>query len=689
MAKFPFKRPRIISKKFPGVNSAIDGVSKSLNELVFSYSKQVDQTLQKKHLMMAFSSIVLLIVLGSFISPKGKADSSIFFPETCLGGWVNPQYAQGEQETTSNGDESQFTKDNSAVLPKNTNAEMYCGNFKGKFNGATKPTKIIVSLALTKGKDLTAEDTMESGLSASSSPKVLLASTTIPSLLNASSTASSTFVEVLVISEDISATTTASTTVMIDAASSSETRDTTATPTPIVAPDAPSSIMNGIIESVKDTIRNLFDPKTDPVPQGTTDTVVVPPPAPVEVPAPVSPPTQEVAPPTEPTSYLPYFRENVISMLFQKVFAQETPLQAEDNPLITPIDTPPAPNPNVEASPLEVSPVTTTSTQETSPQIVGSPDPLPIIESTSTIDNSASTTTPQVGTSTLATIASSTIATTTIDVATTTADIATTTEDENQFQNNFLEIFYTFDGVTWISLGELNEISMKYRNFEIPVTATTSWISLNNLQIKIVAKIQLEETPTIYLDGIKVEVLYESVIEHSHPDFARDIVLKDQSDDGVRVVNIINSDTGVNEIWYTTLDSQGSYGVAPGTWVQVNLEQVSTTYQLIDIYSQNIFWIDDSQKMLWVTNIEKQTNDGIGLILPPEMLAPSVLVATSTEASSTSLMSSAEGSGVALPAPPLVPDVASTAASFVKANGEEWVFEYNSVTKKITKRIKN
>ena len=78
MAQFSFKRPRIISKKFPRVDSSIDSVTKSLNDLVFSYSEQVDKSLQKKHVMMAFSSLVLLLVLGSFISPKGKAESSVF-----------------------------------------------------------------------------------------------------------------------------------------------------------------------------------------------------------------------------------------------------------------------------------------------------------------------------------------------------------------------------------------------------------------------------------------------------------------------------------------------------------------------------------------------------------------------------------------------------------------------------------
>jgi hypothetical protein len=52
--------------------------------------------------------------------------------------------------------------------------------------------------------------------------------------------------------------------------------------------------------------------------------------------------------------------------------------------------------------------------------------------------------------------------------------------------------------------------------------------------------------------------------------------------------------------------------------------------------------------MLWVTNLKKETNDGIGFV---------------------------EG--------------ASTTISFTKSNGEEWLFEYNNVTKVGLVRIKN
>ena len=526
MAKFSFKRPRIISKKFPRVDSSIDSVTKSLNELVFSYSEQVDKSLQKKHVMMAISSLVLILVLGSFISPKGKAESSIFYPDTCLGGWVNPQYAQGEQETTSNGDESQFTKNNSAVLPKNTNAEMYCGNFKGKFDVTTKPTKIIVSLALTKGPDLLLEDRIESSSFSSSSLEILdAASSTDVSFTLASSTASNTLLHASSTDESTSSPTVSEGTAtdMVTQGTSTDTSSTdvaTGTPTVVTATlhsqDTTSSVVTGIIESFKDTVNTLFSSSVDT--SAKTDTVVVPPPAPTPVPevTPTPEPAPASAPADAPTSLLPTLKSTVLSALFQRVFAQTTDSTTTDI-----------------ADPKPIDLVTAASTSE-------------FVDGSSTL----STTTLE--------IVNNTSSSTLLGATTTEGEVASTTEDSNQFQNNFLEVLYTFDGVTWTSLGELNEISMKYRTFEIPVTASTTWSDMSHLQVKVVAQKHIDETPTVYLDAIKVEVLYETVMTHEHPDFARDTILKDEVVDGMRVLTIINNETKLQEVWYMHIDTTAS-----------------------------------------------------------------------------------------------------------------------------------
>ncbi len=570
MAKISIRRPRIISKKFPEVNSTIDGVEKSLNDLVFTYSEHIDRTLQKKHIMMAASSMVLLLVLGSFISPRGKAESSVFYPDTCLGGWINPQYAQGEQETTSNGDESQFTKHNSAVLPKNTNAEMYCGNFKGKFDQTTKPTKIIVSLALTKGVDLLTEDMLESGIVSSSSIGVI-SSTTDELILATSTTATTT----LQVSATSSESIVSSSTEGGVSSSTVEFKEVTASSGPATATAVPSaplqettSAIGDVIDSVKNSIINLFEKNKDPAP--VTDTVVVP--TQVEQ---TTTPLQDTAPvlpsgDIAPTSYLLFREKNILSFFVQRVFAEEivtttttqqepVPPQKIDAPTLTNV-TEVAQNVQDQAATTSESEVSATSSVDSSISQV----------STTTNDNAfVQVPAPESILGQIISTSSSFFATTT-EATSSEVMSATTTEDDNQFQNNFLEVLYTFDGLTWTSLGELNEISMKYRTFEIPVTATTSWEDMSRLQIKIVANKHTLDTPTVYLDAIKVEVLYETTLMHAHPDFARDTILKDETIGDMRIVTIVNSETKLEEIWYMYLDTTVS---ATGT---VILDSTST-----------------------------------------------------------------------------------------------------------------
>ena len=528
MGKFPFKRPRIISKKFPELDSSIEGVTKSLNDLVFGYHEQVQNALSKKHWLMAFSSIALLLVLGSFLSQYGKADSSIFYPETCLGGWINPDNAQGEQQTTSNGDETQFTKENSALLLENTNAEIYCGNFKGKFDTATKPTKIIVALALTKGYEIAIENIVEN------TQKIATTSLVLPILETASSTATSILI-LASSSENSLSTTTES------ASEASTTTVTTATAIPGSLNSDSPSVLRGVIESLKDTVHDIFNTGNDKKTQ--TDTIVVPLPiSPEVIPAeqtPSSPlvPEPATVTPLSPTSYLPS-HDNFLTYFIGTVFAEEviTTSTTTKTEIVQTLDTP---------SPEEKTENVVTALPENEKVLSATTSTLIVSTTTSDTSNVASTT-----------IDSSASTSLNVVIGTSTNETIVTTTESQHTQNNFLEVFYTFDGEVWKSLGLLNEISMKYRTFEIPVNASTSWSDMSKLQVKIEARKHETDTPVVYLDGIKVEVLYEGAPVHSHPDFARDTILKDETIDGVRIVTIINSDNTKEEVWYMYLEGE-------------------------------------------------------------------------------------------------------------------------------------
>ncbi len=573
MGKFQLRKPKIISKNFPEVGSHIDNVSKSLHDLVFTYSAQVDRALQKKHMMMALSSLVLILVVGNFISPKGKADIATFYPETCLGGWINPRNAEKEPETTSNADPSQFNDKNSAILDKNTKADIYCGNFSGTFNDATQPTKIIVSFALTNKGEITtvqATDTpMVSDLATTTSPDS--SSTSTDDLLLASTSTDATSSE----------TNSFSTTSATEAQSSPE------------ADNNSGSIVDSIVGSVGEAISNIFNKGT--LQGGETDTVVVPqtpPPAPSVDPSsesvPVVVPETHDPLPSEspaPTSYRDMFLEILSTSFASKVFAEEVITTVDSaQETIQHVSLPvTSSTESTESEPLQVVASTSISETESVSSITGTSSREEL--NTPTIEGGLSSTTLEFSTTTSTSTDQEFIFATTTASSTMFEDsTATTTALDKALdsQNNFLEILYTFDGVTWVSLGELNEISMKYRTFEIPLSASSTWSDLSQLQIKVASKSVQGETPVVYLDGVKVEVLYNSTLEYSHPDFVRDTILKDETVDGVRLVTIINNETNEEETWYMYLDEEATSTVIIATTTTATTTEEGTSTLIVE-----------------------------------------------------------------------------------------------------------
>ncbi len=507
---------------------------------------------------MALSSLVLVLVVGSFISPRGKADIVTFYPETCLGGWSNPRNAEKEGETTSNADPSQFNDKNSAILDKNTAADIYCGNFDGTFNDATVPKKIIVSLAITNKEEITIGElaTTTEVINAVAST-TLITSSTSEELLSASST------------ETVSTSTSASSSPPVQTANEALEASTTQ------SVNDNQSFAEIIVGAVTETLGNIFNNSPS---ESVTDTVVVPPPVietmpasqEVSIPAEVTPAGDSSVPPEAPTSFMRDLLQGIGSLFITTVFAQEsseevaTPVQAmeEEAPLvaITPeesfttsisSETQEIDEPGTEEQ--TATPVTQTADEGLSLVVSTSSQASPENSTSSIVSLSATTTASS--TDDLFSIASSSLASTT-EMVSTSSELLSQAPEESQ--NNFLEILYTFDGVTWTSLGELNEISMKYRTFEIPLSASSTWADMTQLQVKVTVKSLERETPVTYLDAVKVEVLYDSTLEYTHPDFTRDTILNDEMIDGVRLVTIINNETNEEEIWYMYLEEEVS-----------------------------------------------------------------------------------------------------------------------------------
>jgi hypothetical protein len=101
--------------------------------------------MKRKQFWIAF----ILIVFLSFIifRPQTKADLVYFYPQTCLGSFVNPEKAQGEREVNS---PDLINELNSAVYYSGFK-EIYCGNFQGPIKeGEIKKVTLHFNWVITK-----------------------------------------------------------------------------------------------------------------------------------------------------------------------------------------------------------------------------------------------------------------------------------------------------------------------------------------------------------------------------------------------------------------------------------------------------------------------------------------------------------------------------------------------------------
>ena len=514
LPKKKFFKSSIFSPKLKG-NSHIDNVRNSLDNLIFSNERESERNLFKKRVKVVIFVTIFLMIFASFFSPKGKAEVATFYPTACLGGWNNPKNAEGEPQTSSNDDYNQFTKDNSAVLTKNTRADLYCGNFSGTFDNATKPTKILVAVSLASGVDPVIESSSTSSQEIATSTDA----TSTQELNEATST-------------DTTSTTTISTsTDILESGSSTENSF-----------ENKNSVIENIIDTVKDVVNNLFDNNQTP-PTPTPEPVPTPEQTPTTTPTPEPVPTP-VNTDSPPTSFLNKLIYSFFDNSILKAFAEDDVTN------------------DISSTTEIISPDIESQTESSSTKDINITD----------ISTTTSPTTEEVFTATTST--------------STPEIVATTTELSTETSADFLEVFYTFDGENWQSLGSFNEVSMKYRTFEIPVTASTSWEDMSKLQIKITPKSRFDETPAVYVDAIKVEVLYETSITHEHPDFKRDTILQDEIVDGIRIIRIINNDTNEEEVWYmyveetyatSTVNTSSSTNISNSTTSENVINESSTS----------------------------------------------------------------------------------------------------------------
>lgn len=120
------------------LDSHIDKVTQSLQLVAFSKYVPPHIVIIRRAISL---TIIGLLVIYSFAPYLLKANTVLFYPSTCLGGWAVPNNASGAPS-----DPVSYSANTSAVLTANTHAELYCGSFEGEVPAGTVPhdTKLVV-----------------------------------------------------------------------------------------------------------------------------------------------------------------------------------------------------------------------------------------------------------------------------------------------------------------------------------------------------------------------------------------------------------------------------------------------------------------------------------------------------------------------------------------------------------------
>ena len=74
---------------------------------------------------------------------------------------------------------------------------------------------------------------------------------------------------------------------------------------------------------------------------------------------------------------------------------------------------------------------------------------------------------------------------------------------------NFLQISYTLDGVTWAPLSYVNRSNWQNAKFLIPLT---TWEDVSKMQISIKSIQSFDQMPVVYLDAMQIDVEYENIV---------------------------------------------------------------------------------------------------------------------------------------------------------------------------------
>jgi len=75
---------------------------------------------------------------------------------------------------------------------------------------------------------------------------------------------------------------------------------------------------------------------------------------------------------------------------------------------------------------------------------------------------------------------------------------------------DFLEVSYTIDGVSWHSLGKVDKDNFMNASFEIPREDVSRWEDISKFQVSVQSLSTIDDAPAVYLDAVALSVTYAS-----------------------------------------------------------------------------------------------------------------------------------------------------------------------------------
>jgi hypothetical protein len=91
---------------------------------------------------------VVLIVVITADTFQGHANTVLWYPKSCLGGWTSSANAAGAPELSPLASADEFTADNSAIL-EDSLSQIFCGEFEGDVPLETMPVSVTLNISWT------------------------------------------------------------------------------------------------------------------------------------------------------------------------------------------------------------------------------------------------------------------------------------------------------------------------------------------------------------------------------------------------------------------------------------------------------------------------------------------------------------------------------------------------------------